>query len=88
MRRVTATVSDEGQVTLPVEVRKHLGLEAHDTLVFVIEETGAVRLRPEPYPTIASLEGAAGSLERPLTWPEVETIANDDRFMEKFGKGR
>jgi len=67
MRRVTATVSDEGQVTLPVEVRKHLGLEAHATLVFVIEERGEVRVQPEPYPTIASLEGAAGSLGRPLT---------------------
>jgi AbrB family looped-hinge helix DNA binding protein len=42
----TSTVTNQGQVTLPKEVREHLHLAAGDRLEFVIEEGGAVRLRP------------------------------------------
>ncbi|HEY8021766.1 MAG TPA: AbrB/MazE/SpoVT family DNA-binding domain-containing protein, partial [Thermoanaerobaculia bacterium] len=42
----TATVKSRGRVTLPKEVRSHLGLSEGDRLDFVIAADGSVRLLP------------------------------------------
>lgn len=39
------TLSSKGQITVPVAIRKRLGVKAGDRLQFVVEE-GDVRLRP------------------------------------------
>lgn len=39
----TSTLTTKGQVTIPVELRKHLGLHPGDQVGFVVED-GAVRL--------------------------------------------
>ncbi len=79
-----STVTSKGQVTIPAEVRRHLGIKRNDKLSFVIDPDGVVRLRVPRYPDIASLRGAAGSLERPLTWQEVREIAREDHLREKY----
>jgi AbrB family looped-hinge helix DNA binding protein len=40
-----ATITSKGQVTIPLEVRKVLGVRAGDKLMFEHDETG-VRVRP------------------------------------------
>jgi AbrB family looped-hinge helix DNA binding protein len=40
-----ATITSKGQITVPLEVRKILGVRAGDKLVFEDDETG-VRVRP------------------------------------------
>jgi AbrB family looped-hinge helix DNA binding protein len=40
-----ATITSKGQITVPVEVRKILGVRAGDKLMFEDDETG-VRVRP------------------------------------------
>jgi antitoxin PrlF len=42
----SSTVTSKGQITLPKEVRSHLGLTEGDRLDFVIAEDGTVRLQP------------------------------------------
>lgn len=81
-----ATVTDTGQITLPPEVRQHLGINANDKVGFIMEDDGSVRLALEHDRTIASLAGAAGSLETPRSWNEVQTIARDDHLTAKYGK--
>jgi antitoxin PrlF len=76
-----ATVTSKGQITIPVEVRRHLGLKAHDRVAFVVEDDGGVRLVVPRYPTIRSLRGAAGSLGRTLSWDEMRRMARED-FVE------
>ena len=49
VRTVEATVTSKGQVTLPRELRKHLGLEKGSRIRFSIPATGAVRLEPVLY---------------------------------------
>lgn len=44
MRAVLTILTTKGQVTIPVEVRRYLGLEPNDKVAFVIED-GDVRLR-------------------------------------------
>lgn len=78
MREILSTITSKGQVTIPVEVRRHLGVRENDKIAFVIEDSGAVRMQPLPYPTVASLRGAAGSLPTPLTWKAMREIARQD----------
>jgi antitoxin PrlF len=79
MREIVSTITSKGQVTIPTAVRRHLGLGMNDRIVFVLEDSGEVRLSVLRYPTIQSLRGIAGSLPRPMSWQEVEEIAQEDR---------
>ncbi|MGH2562261.1 MAG: AbrB/MazE/SpoVT family DNA-binding domain-containing protein [Thermomicrobiales bacterium] len=78
MRTMHSTLTSKGQVTLPSEVRRHLGVTAHDKLAFVIDDDGTVRVETVLYPTLESIRGAAGSLKHPLSWDEVMEIARED----------
>jgi AbrB family looped-hinge helix DNA binding protein len=40
------TVQERGQITIPVEIRRHLGLEKGDMIAFVVTEAG-VLLKPQ-----------------------------------------
>lgn len=83
MKELVSTVTSKGQVTIPLEVRKYLGIKTNDKVAFVIEQDGVVRLRVPQYPDIASLRGAAGSLAQPVSWQEMQQIAYEDRFSHK-----
>ena len=78
MKEVLSTLTSKGQVTIPKEVRQHLGLKTKDGIAFVIEDGGTVRLAVPRYPDVASLRGAAGSMEEPLPWSDVRRIARED----------
>jgi AbrB family looped-hinge helix DNA binding protein len=78
MREIVSTITSKGQVTIPAAVRRHLGVDTHDKITFVLEENGEVRLSVPRYPTIQSLRGIAGSLPRPMSWQGVEEIAQEE----------
>jgi AbrB family looped-hinge helix DNA binding protein len=82
MKEVVATVSSKGQVVIPAEVRKHLGIQQGDKVIFVLGADGQVEVRNVKYPTVASLRGAAGKLPQPLSWEEIRQIAREDRLSE------
>ncbi len=84
MKQILATITSKGQVTIPVEVRRHLGLKQGDKVVFVLEPEGRVRLMAPKYPTIESLRGIAGTLPRPMSWQEVKDTAREDHLREKL----
>ncbi len=84
MKEIISTVTSKGRVTIPAEIRKYLGITTNDKIGFVIDDEGVVRLRVLRYPTIASLRGAAGRLNKPLSWKEVQKIAQEDRFTTKY----
>ena len=80
MREFISTIKSKGQVTIPAEIRRYLGIKANAKVVFVIDEEGTVQLKGPRYPDIASLRGAAGSLNKPLSWQEMQKIAHEDRL--------
>ena len=84
MKEIISTLTSKGRVTIPAEIRKYLGITSNDKIGFVIDDEGAVRLRVLRYPTIASLRGAAGRLNKPLSWKEIQKIAQEDRFNTKY----
>jgi antitoxin PrlF len=79
MRKILSSITSKGRVTIPAEIRNHLGIKNHDRLAFVIDEEGNVQLKVPRYPDIDSLVGAAGSLSKPLSWKEMRRIAYEDR---------
>lgn len=64
MKEIPATITERGQVTVPAEVRRILGVKPHGKIVFAIED-GQVRLVPARF----TLESAFGSV-KPLRQPE------------------
>ncbi|MCX6024052.1 MAG: type II toxin-antitoxin system PrlF family antitoxin [Chloroflexi bacterium] len=87
MKEVISTVTSKGQVTIPAEIRRHLGVATNDKLSFIIEDDGTVRVSVPRYPTIESLRGAAGKLDRSLSWEEMREIAREDH-LTKYERNR
>ena len=82
-----ARIGKAGRLTVPVEVRRHLGLGGSDRVAFEIGDDGLVAVRRAPsLKDIVSLRGIAGSPPRPLTSREIKEIAEQERveaFMRK-----
>jgi len=72
MARLTSKVTARSQTTLPTGVRKALGIESGDRLVYVIKGNRAVISRaPAPEPEDPALAGFLDLLSRDLTeYPE------------------
>lgn len=85
-KHLVTTVSSKGQVTIPVQIRRHLGVGTNDKVTFIIDVQGEVKVTPTKYSNIASLRGAAGSLKKPLSWKKMKEIAHEDRINNKYGK--
>ena len=75
---VEATVTSKGQVTLPRELRKRLGIQRGSRIRFSVSARGAVRVEPVLYDLedlwrMADLGGQAGGLMTPrMTFAEMD----------------
>ena len=85
MKEILMTITSKGQVTIPAEVRRYLGLDKNQKIALVIEEEeGMVYLKAPRYPDVASIRGAAGTLDKKLSWDEMRDIAREDRLRAKI----
>ena len=87
MKQILSTVSARGQVTIPAEVRRHLGVRANEKIAFVIGAHGRVELSRPKYSSIESLAGAAGALPEPISWKEMREIAREDHVQSLTKRG-
>lgn len=83
----TATLTTKGQITIPKEVREHLGVDTGDRLSFVVQADGTVIVRP----ITRHVRELGGLLHRPgqrrVSINEMdEGIAR--RMRTKFGRRR
>jgi AbrB family looped-hinge helix DNA binding protein len=60
MKAIDAMLTSQGQVTIPAEVRRHLGLRKREKVTFLIGDDG-VRIVPARY-TVESAFGAIPAL--------------------------
>ncbi len=74
MKQIVSKVTSKGQVTIPIEIRKHLGLQTPDTVEFAIINDRIV-LRSTSF-TVQSLRGIVPAL------PNRQTIDFDDVIEE------
>jgi AbrB family looped-hinge helix DNA binding protein len=83
----TATLTTKGQVTIPKEVRAHLGVDTGDRLNFVVQEDGTVIVKP----ITRHVRELGGFLHRPGQRP-VSINGMDEgiarRMQAKFGRRR
>lgn len=72
---VEATVTSKGQVTLPSELRKRLGLQTGSRVRFSIPPNGPVEVEPVRYELedLWLLAGADAKQRRALTFEEMNT---------------
>lgn len=70
----TSTLTSEGQVTIPKEIRDRLGLKEGDRLAIELDDQGRVVLRPELRNPLGRLPGLLRHLvpERPVTIEEMD----------------
>jgi AbrB family looped-hinge helix DNA binding protein len=75
MGEIVTTMTQRGQVTVPAEVRRLLGLKPKDKVAFEVGEDGRVIIRRPKF----TLETAFGSV-KPINRPEdFEQIVRDVR---------
>lgn len=77
MRVVTATVTRGGRITLPAEVRRALGVTAHDKIAFLIED-GGVRLSPATF-TLESAYRSVAPLDSDIDIDHQIRLAKEER---------
>jgi len=71
----SATLTSKGQITIPVEIRKKLGLKTGDRVQFVEGANGEIVLKPKNR-SIMDLYGAVKWTGKPVTIEEMnDTIA-------------
>jgi antitoxin PrlF len=87
IREIFSTVTTKGQVTIPQEVRRILGVTPHDKVVFVVDGD-EVRLS-RGGSVVERTAGALRSNQPPLTAEELRVAAEQaiaDDVMERMGR--
>jgi AbrB family looped-hinge helix DNA binding protein len=77
----TATLTSKGQITVPKEIREHLGVAAGDRVSFQIGSTGEVVVEPETV-DVRTLRGMLKHRGRPVS---LEAM---DRAVRRGATGR
>lgn len=91
MRQYVATVTSKGQLTLPVEIRRRLGIEAGDKVTIVLDDERGARLRRIEH-TVDSVRGliptppwmAGRDLDEMI---EEATLDHADEFVRRMREG-
>ena len=72
----TSVVTQKGQVTIPVEIRRVLGIKANDRVTFIIDQD---RVCIEPIAeSIETIFGAIEPIQRPEDFQRLRDTASED----------
>lgn len=73
----SATVTSKGQVTIPVDVRTHLGLSTGDRIEFVLnEQTGRYEVVPATR-SVTALNGIIRKPARPVSIDDMNAAISE-----------
>lgn len=76
-----ATISQRGQITLPAAVRRLLGLETGDRVVFEVDTDGKVQVKGAVL-DLADAFGSVPPLDQPTDFKRVSREARQDKADE------
>lgn len=85
MAELLTVVTRKGQITVPVEIRRALGLKEGDRVAVELDDGGA-RIRPARSNVEASYQ-AVPALTTPQTLAEITQIAWDEHAQEAAREG-
>jgi antitoxin PrlF len=85
----TSSLTSKGQVTIPKQVRDHLGLSAGDRVEFVVEEDGSVTVKPVSR-SVLSLFGVLRHRGRAVSVEEMNRSIAEGRARDdaRIRRGR
>jgi AbrB family looped-hinge helix DNA binding protein len=89
MKKFVSTISSKGQVTIPADIRRKLGVNPSDQVTFVLTEDEKVELRPVRYTlesvlgSIEALPGETADLDREIREATEEAMA---RKMQRLNR--
>jgi len=86
MKSIMTTMTQRGQVTVPAEVRRLLGLRPREKVTFAIDGE-SVQLLPAAY-TIESAFGSVKPIHRPEDFKELSRRARDEKARRTLKKLR
>jgi len=86
MNEIITTITQRGQVTIPVEVRRTLGLKPRGKVAFTIEGN-QVRLAPATF-TLESAYGSVKPSQKPEDFDEVSRSVKGGVAERTLGKLR
>lgn len=78
-------VSPKGQITLPSEIRKELGIKPKDQVSIQVRD-GVITVVPRESRLPRHYQ-IAGALEKSLTWQEIEEIAHEEHAAQVAREG-
>ena len=84
----TATMTSKGQITIPIEIRKALGLDAGDKIDFSQIEKGQCRMIPRTS-SIRDLVGCIPKLDHIVTIEEMNQAIRDgaaESYLRSVGR--
>jgi AbrB family looped-hinge helix DNA binding protein len=84
MRFVVSTITTKGQVAIPAEIRRHLGVGEHDQVAFFIDRD-PVRVQPVEF-TLASAYVSVEPKTRPENFAELVDRAKEERARRAIAK--
>ena len=84
MKEILSSVSPKGQITIPIEFRRLLGLKPRDKVSIEVED-GKLTVRPARY----TLESVVGSVPPPTSTEDIEGLiheAKEERAQKVLDK--
>jgi AbrB family looped-hinge helix DNA binding protein len=80
---VKAKLTSKGQLTVPVEVRTRLNLQAGDMVEFQVEDLNVIRLSPVPQPK--SSQGVLSRLrgKTPVSIEKMDQAIKDQPYQDR-----
>lgn len=84
-RDPVSSVSPKGQVTLPLEIRRLLGIQPKDKVAFRIQD-GEVRVRPARS-SLEAVYRSVPALKQPLSDKEMTEIAHEEHARQVVEEG-
>lgn len=85
MKTIEVTISSQGQVTIPVEVRRLLGLQKGDRVQFIVDDDARVRLTTPRYTMESVFGSVAGRPGLSVDLDDEIDAAIGDALAEKHG---
>lgn len=89
MTEYVSTISSKGQVTIPVDIRRRLGVDASDKIAFAVTGDGAIELRPMRFTlesvigSIEALPGESADLDQEIKEATEEEVARKMRRLNR-----
>ena len=81
MKEIVTSLTQRGQVTVPAEVRRLLGLKPRDKVAFAVDNE-EVRLVPVTF-TLESAFGSVTPRNRPEDFKALSRVAREERAKSK-----